>query len=79
MGRVHKVDGFILTVFPNEEGHNRSHVTVIKSGKKGVFFLDTNPPTPGPSRLSRQDWRRAMQLVSKYYAASVAEWSRIHG
>lgn len=79
MGRVREVDGFILTVFPNEKGHNRPHITVIKAGKKGVFFLDTEPPTPGPSRLARQDWRRAMRLVCEYYTESVTEWRRIHG
>ncbi len=81
MGRITKVDGFVVTVFPKEQGHNRAHVTVIKDGKSAVFFLDTEPPTPGPRSkdMKRQEWNKAFELACKHYSESVDEWSELHG
>ena len=79
MGRICKVDGYVVTVRPNERHHPRPHVHVIKSGLDASFFLDTEPPSPGPSSLRAKEWARALELACDYQTESLAEWNRIHG
>lgn len=79
MGRICKVDGFVVTVRPNERNHQRPHLHVIKAGLDASFFLDTPSPTPGPNSLSRKDWERAFELADQYHAEGLEEWERIHG
>ncbi len=80
MGTMLFQDGFSVMIFVLD--HPPPHVHIFKASEQLVVNLgdaNTKPVVRENKGMSRQNKRRALELVASHQARLLLEWRRIHG
>jgi len=73
-----EVEGFRIVVNTRDERGHKPHVHVIKDREKCKIILDASLE-PYDIRMSRQNVRRARELVGEHFGKLVRLWEKFNG